>query len=399
MKAIQFVLISSVLSGASTITAPRDPARYQQAATAVQTALSEGDYSTQMREFRRLLELQPNDPAVQSGIYLAMGAAAEKAGEAKDAEQYKSIGNALDPTAATRVTQAGGNTRGDKGDKAMAIMGAAMQSFAAIQQARAEYKRQADMRRAAMPPQQQMPQPQPMFAYPQAPVGAPGYAPPPQYQAMPGYAPDPSQGGVVPMQYQNAPPPAYAPPPPPTGYQPQGPPQYQQIPIAQPQPNYPQAPQPPQYAAAPPQPAYPQAPPAPQYQQYPAAPPPDPYTMQQVQIQTRRGAMRGEAIKPLRVVHDHSQLGDSAYFETACGALLTVEAGKLIFTSSVEAPHSISASEILDLRMNLEVGRAIGAFHVSTKRGLYLNLAPEAGTREEGRASVEALRKQLGLAE
>ena len=113
----------------------------------------------------------------------------------------------------------------------------------------------------------------------------------------------------------------------------------------------------------------------------------------------RQYTRRGEAMKPIRVVHDHSQLGDKAYFEPACGALLTVEDGELIFTSSLEEPRSIAASEIVELRMNVEVGRAIGAFHILTKRGLYLNLAPEAATREEGRMFVEALRKQLGLGE
>ena len=113
----------------------------------------------------------------------------------------------------------------------------------------------------------------------------------------------------------------------------------------------------------------------------------------------RQYTRRGEVMKPMRVVHDHSLLGDNAYFESGCAALLTVEDGELIFTSSSEAPRAIAAAEILEIGMNLEVGRAIGAFHILTKRGLYLNLAPEASTREEGREFVKALRKQLGLGE
>ena len=104
-------------------------------------------------------------------------------------------------------------------------------------------------------------------------------------------------------------------------------------------------------------------------------------------------------MKPLRVMHDHSRLGDKAYFETACGALLIVQEGQLIFTSTAEAPRTIAASEIIELRLNSEVGRGAGAFHVVTRRGLYLNLAPEAGTSEAGSAVVISLRKQLGLGE
>ena len=125
--------------------------------------------------------------------------------------------------------------------------------------------------------------------------------------------------------------------------------------------------------------------------------PVDQYIMQQASAAWRQ--RRGEAAKPLRVVHDHSQLGDEAYFETGCGALLSVEDGALIYTSGVEVPRLIVPSEIVELRMNEEVGRAIGAFHILTRRGLFLNLAPEGATREQGRLFVESLRKQLGLGE
>jgi hypothetical protein len=57
----------------------------------------------------------------------------------------------------------------------------------------------------------------------------------------------------------------------------------------------------------------------------------------------------------------------------------------------------IPASEILEIRMNSAVGKEVGSFHIVTKKGLYLYLAPEAATAEEGRADVDALRKQLGL--
>ena len=97
----------------------------------------------------------------------------------------------------------------------------------------------------------------------------------------------------------------------------------------------------------------------------------------------------------MRVVYDRPRLGDSAYFATACGALLQVEEGALTFTSGCgETPLVIPASEISEIRMNVAVGKAIGAFHIATARGLYLNLTGETGTGDRSREIVEALKKQ-----
>lgn len=57
----------------------------------------------------------------------------------------------------------------------------------------------------------------------------------------------------------------------------------------------------------------------------------------------------------------------------------------------------IPASEILEIRMNTAVAKEAGAFHIITKKGLYLGLAPQGETADEGRADVDELRKQLGL--
>ena len=107
-------------------------------------------------------------------------------------------------------------------------------------------------------------------------------------------------------------------------------------------------------------------------------------------------ARRGDEMKPIRVFHDHSRLGDANYFEPPCGALLAVEGGNLTFTpTGGEAPLVIPATEILEIRMNTAVAKEAGAFHVITKQGLYLHLAPESATADEGRADVDQLRKQL----
>jgi hypothetical protein len=107
---------------------------------------------------------------------------------------------------------------------------------------------------------------------------------------------------------------------------------------------------------------------------------------------------RGGAATAIRVFHDHSRLGDRDYFEPQCGALLLVEGGALTFTpTGGEAPLVIPVSEILEIRMNTAVAREAGSFHIITRKGLYLHLAPEGATAEEGRADVDELRKELGL--
>jgi hypothetical protein len=45
------------------------------------------------------------------------------------------------------------------------------------------------------------------------------------------------------------------------------------------------------------------------------------------------------------------------------------------------------------------VGKEVGAFHILTRKGLYLHLATESGKREDARAAVEELRRRLGLGE
>jgi hypothetical protein len=109
-------------------------------------------------------------------------------------------------------------------------------------------------------------------------------------------------------------------------------------------------------------------------------------------------ARRGDGPKPIAVFHDHSRLGDKDYFEPRCGALLMAEGGNLTFTpNGGEAPLVIPAAEVIEIRMNTAVGKEVGAFHIITRQGLYLHLAPEGATADEGHADVDELRKELGL--
>jgi hypothetical protein len=147
--------------------------------------------------------------------------------------------------------------------------------------------------------------------------------------------------------------------------------------------------------------------PEPQPQQYPQQlqpQRPQQYTQQRAPYGAPAGyarpqqTRRGEAAQSIRVFHDHSRLGDRNYFEPPCGALLLAETGSLTFTpTGGEAPLVIPAAEILEIRMNTEVAKTAGAFHIITKKGLYLGLAPLGETADEGRADVDELRKQLGL--
>jgi hypothetical protein len=511
-----------------------DPDTGKKLEASIRAAEQEGDYEAAMRDYRKLVELYPNEPALRARLYVAMSATLERAGDADSAKQYREMATAIDATLPAQPDQmqagAPATRGGNRSDKLMAIMGVAMQSFQAIQQARQTYQQ-------ARPPAQYGGPPQ-GYQYPPAPVGAAGYQPPAGgYQPSPGYdlnagappgamppqngyapppqgayAPSPQGGYAPPPQGGSAPPPqggyapspqdgsaggyapaggpppqqtaysqpppqqGYAPPPqdpnqgapqgyapsPQTGYAPpqQGnyaaPPQGSYAPppqggYAPPQGNYapptqagypppPQAGyvppqqgpapppqggyapvqgQPPQGSYAPPQggyaapqqPVYAQQPqsyggtPQPGYaprqpqraQSYGSAPAAAPYPAPRRYVSQRT---RGGEFTPVKVVQDRSQLGDKAYFSKACGALLAIDSGNLTFTSACgDEPQVIPASAISELRMNALVGKDIGAFHIATRKGLYLDLALESGSREDSRALVESLRKELALSE
>jgi len=56
-------------------------------------------------------------------------------------------------------------------------------------------------------------------------------------------------------------------------------------------------------------------------------------------------------------------------------------------------------ADILEIRLNTTAAKEIGAFHVATRKGFYLNMAPESGSRDDARAAIESLKKQLGITE
>ena len=410
--------IAALGTQAAMLKVPVDPAVAKQVETAAQAAQQDGNYPAAIREYRRWLELYPNEPVVQAGLYMAIGLAYEKAGDSTESKAYLQLAKSLDPTLEKRLDQPGVTTRGEKADRFAAIMGAIAQTAAAVDQQRRLYQVQQQQRQMQAQMQQQQQGQQPMqqqpqqqgYAYPPAPVGNPGYAPPPNGgYPPPGYAPDPNAA------YQQQ---AYA-------QQPQGQPQYAQAPQGQPgypppgqgqpqyapqgQPAYAPAPGQPQYAPAPQgQPGYPppgQGQPqyAPQGQPGYAPPPqyaasPAPYAPPPNYSYNTGGPTRGEKNKPMKVVHDHSQLGAKQYFDPGCGSLLLVENGNLTLTSSGgEAPRVIPASEIREIRLNTIVGKDVGSFHITTRKGLYLHLAPESGKADEGRSTVEKLRQQLGM--
>jgi hypothetical protein len=229
-------------------------------------------------------------------------------------------------------------------------------------------------------------QPMPMAQAQPMPVGQPQSTPQGQPQSTPQGQPQmqyPQPQGRQQMRYPQYP-----------QAQMQGQPQTAQYPQAQ-VPGQPQMAQYPQsQTQGQPQKGYP-----PQQAQYPQyyAQRPAPYGAPAGYARPRQ-ARRGDEAKPIRVFHDHSRLGDANYFEPPCGALLLVEGGNLTFTpTGGEAPLVIPAAEIVEIRMNTAVGKEVGAFHIITRKGLYLHLAPEGATSDEGRADVDELRQQLGL--
>src|ERR1035437_6362637 len=426
---------------------PMDAGLGKQLIENARAAQQEGNHGVALREYSRALEVYPNEPLVRAPIYRALSVEARADGDAALAKVYLEMAQSIEGDAGKLLEGAPAAITRGSGETASAVGQGALGMIAAILQAR-DAAKAAKLQKQQLQ-QQQAPQalaqPPGVYAYPQVPVGQPGYPPPaaatayapmpgygtipgqpdpnalqpgypppaqPQYAQQPGYPPPaqpqvaqqpgypppaqpqyaPQPGYPPPAQPQYAPQPGYPPPPQPQvapqpGYPPQGQPQYAQ------QPGYPPQGQP-QYAQ---QPGYPPQG-RPQYAPRYAAPA-SPYGAPRGYA-APRGAMRGTAMKPLRVVHDHALLGDAAYFADGCGALIGFDNGALTFTpSGGESPLVIPAGEVSEVRLNAVVGKEIGAFHIMTRKGLYLNLATESGKREDARAAVEELRRQLGLSE
>ena len=246
-------------------------------------------------------------------------------------------------------------------------------------------------------PQQQYPQPQqPQPMQQPQPPQAPQFA---QYQPAPGAAPSPypaSPAGMAAPQAQPMPQPMQQPlAASPTGYYPGSQPA-----SAAPQP-YPASsayPAQPAYGA---QPAYPSQPRSNPPQSgygggWATRVPPNPYGAPQGYARRRS---RGEQAPPIKIFYDRSHVGDAAYFQDPCAALLAVDSeGSLTITPGCgEAPLVVPPSDIVAIRMNVAVARQVGAFHIETAKGLYLTCTGESGTRDESAEIVHALREQLHL--
>lgn len=357
------------LLAARDLTDKMDPELGKQIEAKIRAAALDGNYEAALRELRRSLEIYPNEPLMRAPIYFGMSEMSAKSGDAKHAQEYRTVSEHLDPQLRMRLAAGAESvSRGDKADMWAGIFAAGLQTASTIMQQRQLYLQQQQQRQqmALQAQAQGVQQVQPLvqaqqamqastYYYPAAPAGQPGYQVPPN-----GYAP--------PVGYAPAPVPNYVQPPPPSQYaapqyaQPSGQPMIQP---GQPAPTFVQPPAP--YTYAPP-PGYPVPP------------------------------TRGEQIRPIRVLHDHAQIGDTAYFGHVCGALLSTSGSALVFTpAGGEIPMIIPSSEISEIKLNTVIGKSNGTFHVVTRKGFYLSLVPESGDRDDARATIATLKKQLGL--
>lgn len=432
------LFIAGSLWAADKLLIPIDPQQFRQLSETVALAAQDGDNAAVLRNGRRALELAPNDPDVQAPIYLLMSVAAGHTDDAARSADYASIARKLDPSLDSRLTLPGKKdaSRGDPTPTINTAVNVFGQVMGSIQQIRlmkmcldmvkhgmaappacsapapGQPMGQSNFTGQNMPGQQMPPQPMPMpvpqpmpqqaganVAYPPAPIGSAEYQPPLSPPApMPGWPsqPDPSQPQPMPISQPMA--------------MSQPMPAPQAIPMPQPMPSQamPQqtgySPQPPAYPqqTPPPQNSYPRQVPRNSYGNrggYAYAPPaaPAPYANRQYRPGPRT---RGGEEPVFRVIHDHSNVGDQTYFEQSCGALLSISGTNLTLTGSGgEAPSVIPASEILDIRVNVLVGKDAGVFHIVTRQGLYLSLAPESQDREQARSWIETIRTRLNLSE
>ena len=101
-------------SWGGTLSVPIDPDQAKQYEAAAKSAAADGNWSAALREYRRLIEVYPNEPGLQAPIYFAMAEAAEKSGDAAQAQVYTAMSRALDPTleGAARSTLTGEHLAG-----------------------------------------------------------------------------------------------------------------------------------------------------------------------------------------------------------------------------------------------------------------------------------------------
>ncbi len=107
-----------------------------------------------------------------------------------------------------------------------------------------------------------------------------------------------------------------------------------------------------------------------------------------------RQRMRAGAMSRIKVFYDRSRAGDALYFDHPCPALLAVDgSGALTVTPGCgEAPLVIPASDVTAIRMNVAVAKEDGAFHIETRKGIYLMVAADSGSRDDSLSAIRALR-------
>jgi hypothetical protein len=393
---LRIALLISLVSGsalAGQLAIPVDPDQFRQANAKLIALAQSGEDAALLVQARRTLELVPNEPALQAPIYLLMSAATRHLGENARAEAYEQAAHALDPSLAPAA--AAGTTRGSTSDTVQQAIGIAAQSVGAYQQIKIMQlclemvkhhmtpPPQCGAQQAGVPIAAGQPMPiQPMSAPPMSapPMSAPPMSAPPM-SAPTGFSqPLDQPPGALPLA--STPPISYPPAPA----------------VAQ---SMPPAPMPapiPAQASAPQQ----QQSPYPQQSTYPPQQP-----QQSQQQQTRayqrpaaRGRMRGEEEPSFRAIHDQSRVASAHYFDQSYGVLLSVSGTNLTVTSTSGEPlRVIPAADILEIRLNSLIGREQGVFHIATREGLYLALAPESLDRDQARAMIEALRAKLDLVE
>ncbi len=433
------------LSAAEKLLIPIDPQQYKQVSDTMLQAARDSDYAAVLIDGRHALELAPNDPELQAPIYLLMSFAARNSGELARANDYAALARTLDPSIESRMNAMGDNsvTRGDTQATITTGINAASQAFSAFTQIKL-MKLCLDMVKHGMAPPPQcsgspapiagMPQPIPGQPFPPQPISTFPMQPPPQPipqpigqpigQPMPIMQPAPGQPMPMPMQldvngmpiqsganvmYPPAPvgSPIYQPPiAPPTSVPgwpapPSQPSPASNPPIPYPQPSVTGAPVPPGGFAGPGANPNPGAYPSPTRGSYSFAAPNVQAPYANARYAPRGGRVRGESNEPIfKVIHDHSNIGNQTYFAQSCGGLLSVSGANLTFTGSGgEEPRVIPASDILEIRLNSVIGKDAGVFHIATRQGLYLSLAPESQDREQARSLIETIRASLSLVE
>ena len=374
-----------------------DQEQQKQAADALRAAADDRDYASVLVQGRRILELYPNAPLLHATIYRVIAEAARQSGDGATADGYLMAATSLNPSPELPgPAQSGEATRGKMDNFATAVnmfaqgMQAVQANRAQAEQQRLQLQIQQQQLQAQLQFQQQQP-----FQQQQQFQQQPQYQQQPQFQQQPQYQQQPQfqqqqfqqPQQFVPQQGANV---NY----PPT---PVGNPGFQPQQASAPVPGW--APQQ-QLASGGPFSQPQQAAPQPQYQAPPAG-----YGYPQAQAPYGAanyappgGVNRGDPPPVFKVIHDHSQAGDSSYFERSCGALLSLSDSSLTFTpSGGEQAMVIPAGDILELRLNVLVGRDAGLLHIATKGGLYLSLAVSSLDRDEARAAVDTLRSKLGL--